>query len=329
MFEAKNLFKTYLVKEKKHFLSLRSKKIAIEAVKGVDISIEKGKIIGLLGINGAGKTTTIKMLTTMISPTSGTIVVDGVDAIKNDISVKKIINVITGGERNIYWRLTATENLEYFGSLYGIPKTILKGRIQEILKLVGLLEAKDLPVERYSKGMKQRLQIARGLINDPEYIFLDEPTLGLDVVIAKELRSYVKKLASSNKGILLTTHYMLEAEELCDYIYIIDSGKIVDKGTPFEVMSKYSRVTATELYVNYIPNSIAENLNIVDGVEEIIVDKENCVIEIKNKNINLIDILAIVNKYEDVQVFKIMEKEPSLEESIIKAVAKFNKTEVS
>ena len=155
---------------------------------------------------------------------------------KNHLWVKERINMISGGERNLYWRLTAQENLRYFGSLYGIGKKELEERIGELLKTVGLEEAKDIPVERYSKGMKQRLQIARGLINEPEYLFLDEPTLGLDILIAKEIRELIHSLAKERgKGILLTTHYISEAEELCDYIYVLDQGQIIARGTKEEL----------------------------------------------------------------------------------------------
>ncbi|MCK9905902.1 ABC transporter ATP-binding protein, partial [Frankia sp. Cpl3] len=164
-----------------------------------------GKIVGLLGINGAGKTTTIKMCTTLLEPTSGSITVDGLDVVKQDRQIKAIVNMIAGGERMLYWRLTGRENLVYFGSLYGLSGSSLHARISQLLKQVGLEEAADTPVERYSKGMKQRLQIARGLINDPKYIFLDEPTLGLDAPIARHLRQYVKELAQQQgKSILLT-----------------------------------------------------------------------------------------------------------------------------
>ena len=141
----------------------------------------------------------------------------------------------------MYWRLTAKENLEYFGSLYGLSGDVLRDRIKELLKLVELEEAADIPVERYSKGMKQRLQTARGLINDPEYIFLDEPTLGLDIMIAKEIRELIRGLAvKKNKGILLTTHYISEAEELCDYIYVLDKGEVIAEGTKEELRSLLS-----------------------------------------------------------------------------------------
>ncbi|MGN1168416.1 MAG: ABC transporter ATP-binding protein [Lachnospiraceae bacterium] len=233
--EAKHLVKDYVLKEKAGFLKPKKTKV-IHAVKDISIEIPKGRIVGVLGINGAGKTTTIRMLASLIIPTQGSVTMNGVDAIQNHLWVKERINLISGGERNLYWRLTAKENLEYFGSLYGLSGDVLRDRIKELLKLVELEEAADIPVERYSKGMKQRLQIARGLINNPEYIFLDEPTLGLDIMIAKEIRGLISELATQkNKGILLTTHYISEAEELCDYIYVLDKGEVIAEGTKEEL----------------------------------------------------------------------------------------------
>ena len=235
MIQAEHLSKTYVLKEKSHLFG-KKKVRQISAVRDISLEIPKGKITGVLGINGAGKTTTIRMLASLITPTSGSLTMDGVDAVKNHLWVKERINMISGGERNLYWRLTAQENLRYFGSLYGIGKKELEERIGELLKTVGLEEAKDIPVERYSKGMKQRLQIARGLINEPEYLFLDEPTLGLDILIAKEIRELIHSLAKERgKGILLATHYISEAEELCDYIYVLDQGQIIARGTKEEL----------------------------------------------------------------------------------------------
>ena len=230
MIETRNLAKTYAVKERKGLFS--SDKKVIEAVKDISIQIEKGAIIGLLGINGAGKTTTIKMLSTLLEPTRGSYSFDGVDALKSPSIVKQKINMIAGGERMIYWRLSAYENLWYFGQLYGVSNLVLKERIPKLLKSVGLEDKCHLPVETFSKGMKQRLQIARGLINDPSYIFMDEPTIGLDAVVTKELHKQIKSLAKEeNKGILLTSHYLAEVEELCDYIYILNHGEMFLEGT--------------------------------------------------------------------------------------------------
>lgn len=235
MIELKNVKKTYKTKYQKNFFV--SEKVEVQAVKGIDMTIEKGKITGLLGINGAGKTTTVKMIATLLSPTEGEIIVDGFSVKKDEMIVKSKLNMIAGGERMIYWRLTARENLNYFGSLYGLSGLKLKSRVDEMLKKVGLWEKADIPVEKYSKGMKQRLQIARGMLNDPDYILLDEPTLGLDVQIAKEMRAFFKELKEDGKGILLTTHYMQEVEELCDFIYILHDGEIIQKGTPMEIVA--------------------------------------------------------------------------------------------
>ncbi|MET1249853.1 ABC transporter ATP-binding protein [Sporolactobacillus sp. STCC-11] len=235
MLEAKHLHKSYTIKEKNGWLS--RKKQQVKAVNDLSLTIEKGEIIGLLGVNGAGKTTTIKMLSTLLAPTSGTISIDGINAVKQPELIKRRVNMIAGGERMLYWRLSARENLMYFGRLYGLNGNILKQRCRALIDKVGLTEFADRPVERYSKGMKQRLQIARGLINDPDYLFLDEPTLGLDAPVARQLRVLVKSLAKEkNKGILLTSHYLEEVEELCDHVSIIEKGHLLLQGTPRRII---------------------------------------------------------------------------------------------
>jgi ABC-2 type transport system ATP-binding protein len=242
MLIAKGLKKKYISKVKKGFFGSSTK--MIEAVNGLDLSIEPGKIVGLLGLNGAGKTTTIKMLSTLLEPDEGSCSIDGLDLVKDALQIKHIVNMIAGGERMVYWRLTARENLEYFGRLYNIPGNALDKRIDKLIDFVGLTERSDEAVEKYSKGMKQRLQIARGLINDPKYLFMDEPTLGLDAPIARDLRKFTKSLArEEGKGILLTSHYINEIEELCDYVYIINKGLKIMEGTPKEIASLVANCT--------------------------------------------------------------------------------------
>lgn len=239
MITIENVTKVYRTKASAGFLKSTVKEVT--AVNDLSMRIPKGKITGLLGINGAGKTTTVKMLSTLLDPTSGEIKMDGIPYRNIERQIKAKINMIAGGERMIYWRLTARENLRYFGYLYGLNGKALKSRIETLLSLTGLSESADIPVENFSKGMKQRLQIARGMINDPEYIFLDEPTLGLDIEIAKEMRAFLKTLVEvDKKGILLTTHYMNEVEELCDYIYILHKGTLIEEGTPEEIIRKYA-----------------------------------------------------------------------------------------
>ncbi len=319
MLEARKLKKKYIVKEKEGKFFRKSREV--EAVKEISLRVEQGKIVGLLGINGAGKTTTIKMLSTLLQPTSGEYIVDEMDALKKTHEVKKIINMVAGGERMIYWRLTAEENLWYFGQLYGIRDDILKVRIKELLFLVGLIGSEKVPVETFSKGMKQRLQIARGLINEPKYLFMDEPTLGLDIVIAKELREHIHHLArKKEKGILLTSHYLGEIEELCDYIYIIDKGGVVREGSKEEIIKEnfigytyYLRMS--EIYANLI--------------QEIEIYFNN--IDINITYDNLLDIYISCKKNISKEIFQLCvnnnfiirelhEKLPTLEQTILSMI---------
>lgn len=247
--EVKNLSRTYQTK------TGISKNKTIEALKSVSFTIEKGEIFGLLGPNGAGKTTTIKILTTLLAPTHGEAKILGFNCFGEESKIRPRINFVFGGERSLYWRLSAQDNLQYFGDLYKIPSKILKERIPHLIKLVGLEGREHERVESYSKGMKQRLQIARGLINDPEILFLDEPTIGLDPIGAKDLRNILLLLKKQNKTILLTTHYMYEADELCDRIAIIDHGELLDLGTPLALKIKYlnnENASLEDLYIELI-----------------------------------------------------------------------------
>lgn len=318
MIIAKNINKIYKTKVKRTLF--KSEKKIITAVKSLNLTLKKGQIIGLLGINGAGKTTTIKMLSTLLEPTSGSITIDGKDIVKNRMELKSKINMIAGGERMIYWRLTAKENLWYFGQLYGVENTLLKNRIETLLKVVGLEDKMDIPVERFSKGMKQRLQIARGLINDPDYLFLDEPTLGLDVAIAKEIRSYVKKLATEhNKGILLTSHYIHEVEELCDYIYILHEGEVILEGTSQSLSKSTFEIKKTILELKHIDDNILEMIKIFTSNHLHIIDSK--VYELNkicfNSKEDITDDLVKLIHMNKLQIIKFYIDEPKLEDTIL------------
>lgn len=202
------------------------------AVNGVNLQIERGEIFGLLGPNGAGKSTTIRMLCTLLEPTSGTAVVNGYDIIKQANLVRQSLGTVLAGERSIYWKLTARENLQYFSALYHIPTQVAKRRINELLERMELSERADDLVEKYSTGMKQRVAIARSLLARPPILLLDEPTLGLDPQAARKVRELVAELKSEGHTILLTTHYMEEADQLSDRIGIIDQGNIIALDTP-------------------------------------------------------------------------------------------------
>ncbi|MDK2870030.1 MAG: type transport system ATP-binding protein [Pyrococcus sp.] len=227
-----------------------------EALKGITFSVKKGELFGLLGPNGAGKTTTIKILTTLLEPTSGVAKVLGYDVVKEPREIRRRINLVAEGERTLYWRLSGYENLRYFASIYYVPRREAEKRIKELLEMVGLWERRNDLVMNYSRGMKQRLAIAKALINDPEVLFLDEPTLGLDVQSAVFVRELVRKLVDEEgKTVLLTTHYMQEAEELCDRIAIIDHGRIIALDTPEGLKKMVRDNTIVEVKVRNYPGS--------------------------------------------------------------------------
>ncbi len=220
---------------------------ATEAVRGISFNVEEGELFGLLGPNGAGKTTTVKMLSTLLIPTSGSIRILGRDIMQHTSEVRKHIGFTFGGARGLYGRLTAIENLRYFAELYAMPPEVTRARIPELLELVGLLDRGSDRVETYSSGMQQRLHLARALLHDPELIFLDEPTVGIDPVGARELRTTIKQLKAQGKTILLTTHYMAEADELCDRIAIINKGQIVAMDSPSSLKNKMTPDSFIEL----------------------------------------------------------------------------------
>jgi ABC-type multidrug transport system ATPase subunit len=202
------------------------------AVDEISFCIGRGELFGLLGPNGAGKTTTVKMLSTLLLPTTGTVSILGFDAVRQTQEVRKRIGFTFGGAHGLYTRLNAVDNLRYFAELYDLEPAVTRKRIPELLDLVGLAGRGEDRVETFSSGMQQRLHLARVLLHDPELIFLDEPTVGIDPVGARELRRTVKSLVACGKTILLTTHYMAEAEELCDRIAIIQHGRLVAMDTP-------------------------------------------------------------------------------------------------
>jgi len=202
------------------------------AVDGVSLHIERGEIFGLLGPNGAGKTTTIRMLCTLLEPTSGSARVNGYDILKQPTQVRQSLGTILAGERSIYWKLTGRENLEYFAALYHIPPDVARKRIDELLSRMELNERANELVEKYSTGMRQRIALSRALLARPPILLLDEPTLGLDPQAARRVRELVAELKDEGHTILLTTHYMEEADLLSDRIGIIDQGKIIALDTP-------------------------------------------------------------------------------------------------
>lgn len=204
------------------------------ALDDVDLQIREGELFGLLGPNGAGKTTLIKILSTLLLPTSGVALVDGLDVNKDPERIRERINMVSGGEHSGYGILTVREHLWLFSQLYGVPTPLAHERIDNLMRILGLSDAAQEKIAGLSTGMRQKMNLIRGFVCDPKILFLDEPTLGLDVQVAREVRTVVRDwLAHApEKTILLTTHYMAEAEALCDRVAIIDHGKVIHCDTP-------------------------------------------------------------------------------------------------
>jgi len=293
----------------------------VVAVDGISFDIQEGELFGLLGPNGAGKTTTIKMLTTLLIPSSGTATIMGLDVVKDAEKIRPRIGFIFGGERGLYWRLSGLDNLRYFATLYYVDVNIAKKKIPELIELVGLKGREKEKVEGYSRGMRQRLHIARALLHDPEVLFLDEPTMGLDPVGAREMRITIRDLQSAKKTILLTTHYMFEADALCERIAVINKGKIIALNTPEKLKHTVQDLSVVEIEIFGIPPKFLEKVRKLEFVDSVVVETHN------QRQILLVHtpkgpsgISDIVEALNGLRLGKIVTREPTLEDAYVRLV---------
>jgi len=228
------------------------------AVDNISFKVSKGEIFGFLGPNGAGKTTTIRMLTTLLNPTSGDIRVNGNNPLKDQNEVRCSFGIVFQ-DPSLDDELTAFENMEYHGVLYGVEKKIRRERIEQLLKFVELWDRKDDLVKHFSGGMKRRLEVARGLIHHPRILFLDEPTLGLDPQTRNHIWTYIKDLNRKEQmTVFLTTHYMEEAERVAQKVAIIDHGKIIAQGTPDELKQQTQTNSLEDAFLALTGKTIRE-----------------------------------------------------------------------
>jgi ABC-2 type transport system ATP-binding protein len=240
------------------------------AVDGISFDIHAGEIFGLLGPNGAGKPTTIRMLCTLLEPTSGRAVINGFDVTQQTRQVHESLGAVLTGERSIYWKLTGRENLVYFAALYHIPAGIAKRRVDELLQRLDLASRADELVERYSSGMKQRVAIAKALLANPPVVLLDEPTIGLDPQSARNMRELILEIKNEGRTVLLTTHYMEEADQLCDRIGIIDQGKIIALDTPTELKRSIQQMDVLELEIEHVDPSLSGAVHQLPSVRHVV-----------------------------------------------------------
>ncbi len=312
--QASELHRTY----KTSTGSFRRKTEEVEAVRGVSFEVAEGELFGLLGPNGAGKTTTIKMLITLLIPTSGHATVLGRDVVEDPRWVRQRIGYVFGGDRGLYERVSALDNLRYFSELYGVDPTEQKERIPYLLELVGLTGREGDRVEGFSRGMRQRLHIARGLLHDPAVVFLDEPTIGVDPVGARELRSTIASLTDAGKTVLLTTHYMFEADSLCDRIAVISSGRIIAQGTPRDLKSAIAERTVVEIEAYGVEEDRLDNLRGFPGVDSVSVEERGQAQVLLVRSARGLELTQdLLQHLNGIKVGRVSAREPTLEDAYV------------
>jgi ABC-2 type transport system ATP-binding protein len=294
------------------------------ALKDVSIQIPRSELFGLLGPNGAGKTTLIKVLTTLLAPTSGRASVAGYDVTKDPHEIRARINMVSGGESSGYGLLTVRENLWMFSQFYGIPSREANRRIKELLHVVGLGDRINTKSSDLSSGLRQKMNIVRGFMTDPEVLFLDEPTLGLDVGASRDVRSFIRDWMdeSRDRTILLTTHYMVEAEQLCDRVAIINEGRVLACDTPAALKQQLQRAAIYNLQISPLDSTDPETFERIRGVHHFTYQSQDGYATLEFI-LDEDDVLATVLNHlteNNIHLLNLEKREPSLEDVFIHLV---------
>jgi ABC-2 type transport system ATP-binding protein len=287
----------------------------IKALDNLNLEINRGELLGIIGPNGAGKTTAIRMVCCILKPDSGDILIDGYSIHQDPIQIKSMIGYLPE-EPNLYERFKAKDLLKYFAELYGVPKTDIDGRIEEMLQLVGMTERSDDRINTFSKGLRQRISVARALIHDPDIIIFDEPTMGLDPATANSIRKFIIGL-KGKKTIILCTHYMEEADLLCDRVAILNNGRIMDVGTPTYLKSKIHGDLILKVKVNGTDDidKVMDRINQFTTTNGVKMVNGEFWISLNSRN----EISKIVDIFGD-EVVSVNTKEPTLEDVFIHTV---------
>jgi len=295
---------------------------ARRAVDGISFSVAAGEFFGILGPNGAGKTTTIKVMLTTLLPSAGSVRILGFDVVADVKEVRRRVGYVLGGDKGFYDRLTARQNMIYFSDLYEVPHRVQRQRIPQLLELVGLADRAKDKVETFSRGMKQRLHIARSLVHDPQLLILDEPTNGIDPVGSRDLRALVAGLSSAGKTALLTTHYMQEADTLCDRLIVLAGGKIVAAGKPKDVKQIAGIERVVEIEVLAIDHHLLSQVRSIDGVSNVNVETVGMRQVLQVQMAADTDCLpAIIRTLPAIEIERVTTREPTLEDAYIALVS--------
>lgn len=313
--ETKDLGRIYKIHGNKKEKKIRKELVALE---NVDLTVERGELFGLLGPNGAGKTTLIKILTTLLAPTSGWARVAAHDVIQHPHLVRPLINMVSGGESSGYGLLTVRENLWMFSQFYGMPSKEANQRIVDLLTMVGLEDRLHTKSSDLSTGLRQKMNIVRGFLTDPEVLFLDEPTLGLDVGAARDVRKLIRGWMDADKTrtLLLTTHYMVEAEELCDRVAIINKGRVLACDTPANLKHNLQRDAIFEIETSPLnglsPRTLQDQPEVRKATQTDIEGgaRLELILEEEAALASVINILS----QKEVKVMRLSKREPTLED---------------
>ncbi|MDD3839959.1 MAG: ABC transporter ATP-binding protein [Clostridia bacterium] len=276
---------------------LEKKFDSVAAVSGIDFNVQKGEIFGLLGPNGAGKSTVISMMCGLIKPTNGDVIIDGQSILKNAGKVKKLLGVVPQ-DVALYPTLTARENLGFWGRMYGLSGEFLQTKVEQVLDIIGLKNREDERIDRYSGGMKRRVNIAVALLNDPELLIMDEPTVGIDPQSRNHILETVKKLNRQGMTVIYTSHYMEEAEYLCDRVGVMDYGKIIALGTNQQLKKMVGEQDRIEIVVDRIYQEAIQHIRSIQSVKEATVQENSISIMARDGSSILAELLGILTGYD-------------------------------
>lgn len=294
------------------------------ALEDVNIEVQPGELFGLLGPNGAGKTTLIKILTTLLAPSTGQAWVDGLDVEDEPANIRSRINMVSGGETSGYGLLTVRENLWMFSQFYGLESGESNRRIKELLEVVGMADRLNTKSSDLSTGLRQKMNIVRGFLTDPQVLFLDEPTLGLDVGAARDVRQFIRQWVDLDptRTLLLTTHYMVEADELCDRVAIINDGRVLACDTPTNLKHGLQRDAIFRLEVSPLNGTSAKSLEALPGVKQMIHSErdDRAVLEFILSEEQVLGGVINTLSEDDVQILNFQKREPTLEDVFVDLV---------
>jgi ABC-2 type transport system ATP-binding protein len=321
--ETENLGRIYKIRGSKKEKKIRKELVALQ---DVNLQIEQGELFGLLGPNGAGKTTLIKVLVTLLAPTSGRARVAGFDVVDQPQLIRPRINMVSGGESSGYGLLTVRENLWMFSQFYGLSSKDANRRIEELLTMVGIADRMHTKSSDLSTGLRQKMNIVRGFLTDPEVLFLDEPTLGLDVGASRDVRRFIRQWleADGSRTLLLTTHYMVEADELCDRVAIINQGRVLACDKPSVLKQRLQRDAIFEIETSPLNGLSAETLESLPEVRKATLTETDSGAKldlILGEEAALAGVINILTQ-KNIRILKFSKREPTLEDVFVDLVGR-------